>query len=199
MFIIEPLAKLINSFSKLPGIGSKTAMRLVFHVLKMSDEDVEEFAKNLYYAKKHVRYCERCGNLSETERCNICMDATRDQSLLCVVEDFKGIMAFERTNEYKGLYHVLGGVLSPIEGVGPEDIRIKELLHRLQSDEVKEIILATNPDVKGEATAIYLFKLIKPIGVKLSRIAHGIPVGGDLEYTDEVTLAKALEGRRELL
>jgi len=198
MFIIEPLAKLINSFSKLPGIGSKTAMRLVFHVIKMSDEDVEEFAKNLYYAKKNVKYCTVCGNLSDQDICSVCSDKKRDKSLLCVVEDFKDVLAFERTNEYKGLYHVLGGVLSPIEGVGPEDIRIKELLHRLQSDEVEEIILATNPDVKGEATAIYILKLLKPIGIIISRIAHGVPVGGDLEYTDEVTLAKALEGRRRL-
>ncbi len=198
MFIIEPLAKLINSFSKLPGIGSKTAMRLVFHVIKMSDADVEEFAKNLYYVKKNVKYCEKCGNLSDNDVCYVCADIKRDQSILCVVEDFKDVLAFERINEYRGLYHVLGGVLSPIEGVGPEEIRIKELLHRLKSDTVKEIILATNPDVKGEATAIYLQRLLKPIGVKLTRIAHGIPVGGDLEYTDDVTLAKALEGRREL-
>jgi recombination protein RecR len=198
MFIIEPLAKLINDFSKLPGIGAKTAMRLVFHVIKMSDEEVEQFAKDMYYAKKNVKYCKTCSNLTDKDICHICADTKRDSSILCVVEDFKDVLAFERTNEYRGLYHVLGGVLSPIEGVGPEDLKLKELVLRLKGEEVKEIILATNPDVKGEATAIYIQKLIKPIGVKVSRIAHGVPVGGDLEYTDEVTLTRALEGRREV-
>ena len=198
MYIIEPLAKLINHFSKLPGIGAKTAMRLVFHLIKMSDEEVEQFAKDMYHIKKSVKTCEVCGNISDHEVCHICADQKRDDSVICVVEDFKDVLAFERSGAFRGRYHVLGGVLSPIEGVGPEDINLKKLIHRLRGDEVKEVILATNPDVKGEATAVYIQKLIAPIGVKLSRIAHGIPIGGDVEYTDEVTLSKALEGRREL-
>jgi recombination protein RecR len=198
MYIIEPLAKLIGSFSKLPGIGAKTAMRLVFHVIKMSDEDIEEFAKNLYYAKKRIKACTQCGNISEEDICHICADVKRKQSLICVVEDFKDVLAFERTGEYQGVYHVLGGALSPIQGVGPEDIRIKELLLRLQQTDVSEVILATNPDVKGESTAVYIQKLLKPSGIMVTRIARGVPIGGDLEYTDEITLSKALEARREV-
>jgi len=198
MYIIEPLAKLINDFSKLPGIGAKTAMRLVFHLIKMTDEEVEQFAKDMFYAKKNVKYCSVCGNMTDKEKCHICSDAKRDNSIICVVEDFKDVLAFERINEYRGLYHVLGGVLSPIEGIGPEDLKLKELVLRLKGDEVTEVILATNPDVKGEATAVYIQKLIKPIGVTVTRIAHGVPIGGDLEYTDELTLSKALEGRREV-
>jgi len=198
MYIIEPLAKLINHFTKLPGIGAKTAMRLAFHVIKMSETDVEQFAKDMFYAKKNIKTCSVCGNLTNEDTCHICRDAKRDGSTVCVVEDFKDVLAFERTGEYRGLYHVLGGVLSPIDGVGPDDLNLKTLITRLRDDKVKEVIMATNPDVKGEATAVYIQKLLSPAGVKVSRIAHGVPIGGDLEYTDEVTLSKALEGRREI-
>ena len=198
MYIIEPLAKLIHHFSKLPGIGSKTAMRLAFHVIKMEKDDVKQFADDMIAAKAGIRTCSVCGNLTGQETCHICADVRRDASIVCVVEDFKDVLAFERTGEYRGLYHVLGGVISPMDGQGPDEINLKSLILRLKDDTVKEVILATNPDVKGEATAVYIQKLISPIGVKVSRIAHGVPIGGDLEYTDEVTLLKALEGRREL-
>ena len=198
MYIVEPLAKLIHHFSKLPGIGAKTAMRLAFHVIKMDEDAVKQFAEDMQAAKAGISTCKTCGNLTDKEICHICADTRRDASLICVVEDFKDVLAFERAGEYRGLYHVLGGVLSPLEGTGPEDLNLKSLIMRLKDDTVKEIILATNPDVKGEATAVYIQKLIAPIGVRVSRIAHGVPVGGDLEYTDEVTLQKALEGRREI-
>jgi len=198
MYIVEPLAKLIHHFSKLPGIGAKTAMRLAFHVIKMDEDAVKQFAEDMQTAKAGIRTCKTCGNLTDKEICHICADTRRDASVICVVEDFKDVLAFERGGEYRGLYHVLGGVLSPIEGNGPEDLNLKSLILRLKDDTVKEIILATNPDVKGEATAVYIQKLIAPIGVRVSRIAHGVPVGGDLEYTDEVTLQKALDGRREV-
>ncbi len=198
MYIIEPLAKLIHHFSKLPGIGAKTAMRLAFHVIKMDEAEVKQFAEDMLAAKAGIKTCSVCGNLTDRDVCHICADARRDASLVCVVEDFKDVLAFERTGEYRGMYHVLGGVLSPIEGTGPDELNLKALILRLRDDVVKEVILATNPDVKGEATAVYIQKLISPIGVKVSRIAHGVPIGGDLEYTDEVTLSKALEGRREI-
>ena len=192
------IEKLIESFEKLPSIGHKTATRLAFHMLNLNEESTKEFINSIIEAKKNLRYCSKCFNITETDPCPICSSPKRDQSTICVVEDVKDVVAMEKTHEFKGVYHVLHGSISPMNGIGPEDIKIKELLERLRDTNVKEIIIATNPRVEGEATAIYLSKLIKPIGIKVTRIAHGIPVGGDLEYTDEVTLSKALEGRREL-
>ena len=192
------IEKLIQSFEKLPSIGNKTAVRLAFHILNCSKEETDEFISAIVSAKENLKYCSICYNISDTDPCTICANVTRDKSVICVVEDVKDIIAMERTHEFKGVYHVLHGSISPMNGVGPDDIKIKELLARLMNGEVKEIILATNPRVEGEATAMYISKLVKPLGVKVTRIAHGIPVGGDLEYTDEVTLTKALEGRREL-
>lgn len=192
------IEKLIEAFEKLPSIGNKTAARLAFHILNSSKEEVDEFISSIVSAKENLKYCSICYNISDTDPCTICANAGRDKSIICVVEDVKDIVAMERTHEFKGVYHVLHGSISPMNGVGPDDIKIKELLARLMDRDVKEIILATNPRVEGEATAMYISKLVKPIGVKVTRIAHGIPVGGDLEYTDEVTLTKALEGRREL-
>ena len=192
------IEKLIESFEKLPSIGHKTATRLAFHMLNLNEESTKEFINSIIEAKKNLRYCSKCFNITETDPCPICSSPKRDQSTICVVEDVKDVVAMEKTHEFKGVYHVLHGSISPMNGIGPEDIKIKELLERLKDTDVKEIIIATNPRVEGEATAIYLSKLIKPIGIKVTRIAHGIPVGGDLEYTDEVTLSKALEGRREL-
>ena len=196
MYDIEILTRLTEWFSKLPGIGPKSAPRLAYHIIEMPPEDVKSFAQDMYKARLAVRYCKKCGNLTDREVCAICSDDTRDVSTLCVVKDSRDVAAFERTREYHGLYHVLGGTISPLEGIGPDDIRIKELLTRLGSEDIKEVILATNPDVQGEATAVYISKLIAPLGIKTTRIAHGIPVGGELEYTDEITLMKALEGRR---
>ena len=192
------IEKLIESFEKLPSIGHKTATRLAFHMLNLNIEDTQEFIKSIIEAKKNLKYCSKCFNITDTDPCPICSSPKRDQSTICVVEDVKDVVAMEKTHEFKGVYHVLHGSISPMNGIGPEDIKIKELLERLKETDVNEIIIATNPRVEGEATAIYLSKLIKPIGIKVTRIAHGIPVGGDLEYTDEVTLSKALEGRREL-
>ena len=192
------IEKLIEGFEKLPSIGHKTAVRLAFHILDASEEDVTEFINAITNAKANLKYCSECFNISDTDPCPICSSPKRDKSIICVVEDVKDIIAMERTHEFKGVYHVLHGSISPMNGVGPDDIKIKELLARLVKGTVKEVILATNPRVEGEATAMYLSKLIKPLGVKVSRIAHGIPVGGDLEYTDEITLTKALEGRREM-
>ena len=192
------IEKLIESFEKLPSIGHKTAARLAFYILNSSEEEMNEFVSSIINAKKNLRYCSKCYNISDTDPCQICGNVKRDQSIICVVEDVRDIVAMERTHEFKGVYHVLHGSISPMNGVGPEDIKIKELLARLMDGQVKEVILATNPRVEGEATAMYISKLIKPLGIKTTRIAHGIPVGGDLEYTDEITLMKALEGRREL-
>lgn len=192
------IEKLIESFEKLPSIGHKTAVRLAFHMLDLNEERTNEFIESIINAKKNLKFCSTCFNISDTDPCPICSSPRRDHGLICVVEDVRDILAMERTNEFKGVYHVLHGSISPMNGVGPEDIKIKELLQRLEANDTKEIILATNPRVEGEATAIYLSKLIKPFGIKCTRIAHGIPVGGDLEYTDEITLSKALEGRREL-
>ena len=178
--------------------GHKTAARLAFYMLNCSEEETNEFVSSIVNAKKNLKYCSKCYNLSDTDPCAICGNPKRDQSQICVVEDVRDIIAMERTHEFKGVYHVLHGSISPMNGIGPEDIKIKELLARLMDGQVKEVILATNPRVEGEATAMYLSKLIKPLGVTVTRIAHGIPVGGDLEYTDEITLTKALEGRREL-
>ena len=192
------IEKLIQSFEKLPSIGNKTAARLAFYILNASEEETNEFVNSIIDAKKNLKYCSKCYNISDTDPCMICSNPKRDQSVICVVEDVRDIIAMERTHEFKGVYHVLHGSISPMNGIGPDDIKIKELLSRLMDGHVKEVILATNPRVEGEATAMYLSKLIKPLGIKVTRIAHGIPVGGDLEYTDEITLTKALEGRREL-
>ena len=192
------IERLIENFEKLPSIGHKTATRLAFHMLNLKEEDTNEFINSIIEAKKNIKYCSKCFNITDTDPCPICSSPKRDQSTICVVEDVKDVVAMEKTHEFKGVYHVLHGSISPMNGIGPEDIKIKELLERLKDVDVKEIIIATNPRVEGEATAIYLSKLIKPIGIKVTRIAHGIPVGGDLEYTDEVTLSKALEGRREI-
>jgi len=192
------LLKLIEELKRLPGIGSKTAQRLAFFILNMEEEKVKELARAILEAKEKTRYCIKCCNISDEELCSICSDPTRDRGIICVVEDPRDVAAMEKTREYKGLYHVLHGVISPLDGIGPEDIKIKELLKRIEELPVKEIILATNPDVEGDATAIYISKLIKPLGIKVTRIAHGIPVGGDIEYADEVTLCMAIEGRREM-
>ena len=194
----KPLARLINEMSKLPGIGSKTAQRLAFYILSLEDKEAEQLAQSILIAKREMRYCSVCGNLTDTDPCSICSDPSRDETEICVVESPKDVMAMERIREFNGLYHVLHGVISPMDGVGPEDINLMSLLKRLQSSDVKELIIATNPNIEGEATAMYIARLIKPSGIKVTRIAHGIPVGGDLEYADEVTLLKAMEGRREL-
>ena|SRR5574344_473584 len=192
------IEKLIESFEKLPSIGNKTAVRLAFYMLNASESETEQFIKSIQDAKKNLKLCSKCYNISDTDPCPICSNPTRDQTKICVVEDVKDVIAIEKIHEYKGLYHVLHGSISPMDGIGPDDIKIKELLARLMDGEVKEVILATNPRVEGEATAMYISKLIKPMGIKATRLAHGLPVGGDLEYTDEFTLGKAFEGRTEL-
>lgn len=192
------IEKLIESFEKLPSIGHKTAIRLAFHMLDMTDEEITEFTTSITDAKKKLKYCSTCFNISDTDPCPICSNPKRDQSTICVVEDVRDIMAMERTHEYKGVYHVLHGTISPMNGIGPDEIKIKELLNRIRNNDIKEVIIATNPRVEGEATSIYISKLIKAFNIKVTRIAHGIPVGGDLEYTDEITLMKAMEGRREI-
>lgn len=194
----QPIAQLIEAFSRLPGIGARTAARLTFHVLKMEEDDVVNFAKALVNVKRHLHYCSICCNITDIDPCRICQDKSRDRSQICVIQDAKDLVAMERTREFHGYYHVLHGAISPMEGIGPDDIHVKELLNRLQDEEVQEIILATNPNIEGEATAMYLSRLIKPIGLKVTRIAHGLPVGGDMDYADEITLTKALEGRREV-
>ncbi len=198
MFYPEPISKLIEGFMKLPGIGPKTAGRLAFFVLSMKEDDVLDLAKALVNAKRQLSYCSVCNNITDVDPCHICRDKRRDHSVICVVQEPKDVVAMEKTREYEGLYHVLHGAISPMDGVGPEDIRIPDLLKRLGDEQVKEVILATNPNIEGEATAMYISRLIKPFGIRVTRIAHGLPVGGDLEYADEVTLSKALEGRREL-
>lgn len=198
MFFSPSIEKLVEAFEKLPSIGHKTAVRLAFHILNQSEEEVKEFTDAIQNAKVNLKYCSKCYNISDTDPCPICGNNKRDESIICVVEDVKDIIAMEKTHEFKGVYHVLHGSISPMNGIGPDDIKLKELISRLNPESVKEIILATNPRVEGEATAMYISKLVKPLGIKVTRIAHGIPVGGDLEYTDEITLTKALEGRREL-
>lgn len=195
--IIEPVAKLINQFAKLPGIGQKTAQRLAFYVIGMSDSDVENFALDLVHAKKAAVYCPNCGNLMQKGEalCGVCSDTVRDASCICVVSDIKDVLAIEKTREFKGVYHVLHGVISPMDGIGPDDINITGLIDRLARGGVSEVILATNPDVQGTATAAYIAKTIRPLVSKVTRIAHGVPIGADLEYTDEVTLSRAIEGR----
>ncbi|MNR03970.1 Recombination protein RecR [compost metagenome] len=194
----EPIAKLIDAFSRLPGVGPKTAGRLAFHVLRMKEEDVIDFAKSLVNVKRNLHYCSVCCNITDVDPCRICQDKSRDNSVICVVQEPKDLVALERTKEFEGYYHVLHGAISPMEGIGPDQIHIAELLKRLGDETVQELILATNPNIEGEATAMYLSRLIKPFGLRVTRIAHGLPVGGDLEYADEVTLSKAMEGRREL-
>ncbi len=194
----KPLEILINELSMLPGIGGKTAQRLAFHILSLDEREVNQLAGALTNAKQQMKYCSVCGNLTDTDPCRICSDPARRQDVICVVESPRDVMAMERIREFNGLYHVLHGVISPMEGVGPEDINLKSLITRLQASDVKELIVATNPNIEGEATAMFIARLIKPAGIKVSRIAHGIPVGGDLEYADEVTLLKSLEGRRQL-
>jgi recombination protein RecR len=193
---IEPIAKLIGAFSKLPGVGQKTAQRYALKVVGMSESEARDFADSILYAKANVRFCSVCGNYTDEEPCKICK--TRDRTLVCVVKDAKDILAIEKIRDYKGVYHVLNGVINPMEGVGPNDIRLKELVGRISSDGVKEVIVATNPDLEGEATALYVAKLLKPAGVKVTRIAQGVSIGSDLEYADEVTLSRALEDRKEM-
>ena len=195
---IAPIARLIEEFEKMPGIGHKTAQRLAFHVLDMAPGGVEKMANAILTAKKSVFYCETCQNLTDVNPCKVCAGSRRDASIICVVENPRDVIAMEKTREYKGLYHVLHGAISPMAGIGPEDIKIKELLTRIKENTVEEVIMATDPNIEGEATAMYISKLLKPLGIKVTRIAHGIPIGGDLEYADEVTLIKAMEGRREI-
>lgn len=195
---VIPLVKLIEQFERLPGIGKKTAQRLAFHVLDMPKESAYEFASAILEARDKIHRCKVCQNLTETDLCPICNDDQRDKSVICVVETPQDVLAFERTREYRGLYHVLHGLISPMDGIGPEQLYVKELMARTTDENLKEIIMATNPTVEGEATAAYLARLIKPMGIRATRLAYGIPVGGNLEYTDEVTLYRALEGRQEI-
>jgi recombination protein RecR len=197
-FYAAPISKLIEEFSKLPGVGNKTAQRLAFYILNMPKENAYNLSQAIIEAKEKIKHCSICYNITDTDPCAICGDVKRDNSMLCIVQEPRDIFAIEKTREYKGKYHVLHGAISPMEGIGPNEIYIKELLIRLQETDVAEIILATNPTIEGEATAMYIAKLIKPFGIKATRLASGIPIGGDLEYTDEITLSKALEGRREL-
>ncbi len=192
----KPLAQLIEFFQKFPGVGPKSAQRMAFHLLKMPLSEVQKFAKILVEAKENIHYCSICFNMSASDPCEICSDTRRDNSVICVVAETKDLIAIEKTREYKGLYHVLQGTLSPLDGIGVEDIRIKELLTRVTNADVSEVILALSPSVEGEATSMYITKLLKPFNIKISRIAFGLPVGSDLEYADEITLAKAIEGRR---
>ncbi len=195
---IEPIQRMVSELARLPGIGQKTAQRLAYHIVGLPLEDVHALAAALWQGRKAIRYCDRCGNFSSAELCGVCADEKRANGQICVVRDPRDVAAMERMHDYHGLYHVLHGTLSPMDGVGPNDIRIKELIARIGSEMVDEVILATNPDIEGEATATYIARILKPMGVKCTRIAHGVPVGSDLEYADEVTLSKAMEGRREL-
>ena len=195
---VEAISRLVNQLSKLPGVGRKTAQRLAYHIIAQPEEQVRELAVAIYNGKKQVHFCPVCGNFTDVDPCAICSNSDRRRDVVCVVKDPRDVNAIERMRDYNGLYHVLHGVISPMDGVRPEDIRISELMQRLASGEIKEVVLATNPDVEGEATAAYLSRLIKPMGIRVTRIAHGVPVGGELEYTDEVTLLRAFQGRREL-
>ncbi|EFQ56709.1 recombination protein RecR [Streptococcus downei F0415] len=198
MLYPTPIAKLIDSFSKLPGIGTKTATRLAFYTIGMSDEDVNDFAKNLLAAKRELTYCSVCGNLTDEDPCAICRDKTRDQSTLLVVEESKDVTAMEKIQDYHGLYHVLHGLISPMNGVGPDDINLKSLINRLMDSQINEVIVATNATADGEATAMYISRVLKPAGIKVTRLARGLAVGSDIEYADEVTLLRAIENRTEL-
>ena len=193
---IEPIARLINEFSKLPGVGKKSAQRYAYKIINMTESEAQEFAAAILNVKKKVKYCKVCGNFTENDECDICKE--RDGRVICVVKEPKDVIALEKLHEYKGVYHVLHGVINPMEGVGPNDIRIRELLARLNEGNVEEVILATNPDVEGDATAMYIAKLIKPLGVKVTRLSRGIPVGSEIEYTDDVTLSRAFVERKEI-
>lgn len=194
----RPMGKLIGELTKLPGIGPRTGQRLAFYILGLNDAETKQLADSIIEAKKNIKYCSQCNNLTENDPCNLCSSSERNENLICVVESSKDVIAMEKTGEFKGLYHVLHGSISPMDGIGPDDIKIKNLLPRLKEGETEEVIIATDPNAEGDATAMYLAKLLKPLGLKVTRIAHGLPVGGDLEYADEVTLSKALEGRREM-
>ncbi len=194
----QPIANLISKLTRLPGIGPKTAQRLAFFIMSGSNDEARDLAMAIVDAKKKIKYCSVCCNLTDTDPCLMCRSSDRDKEVICVLEHPRDIIAMERTREYRGLYHVLHGAISPIDGIGPEDLKIREFLNRLEEGSIKEVIVATDPDVEGEATALYLARLIKPLGIRVTRIAHGLPIGGDLEYADEVTLGKALLGRREL-
>lgn len=196
--MIEPIARMVNQLSRLPGVGRKTAQRLAYHIVSMPEEQVRDLAAAIFNGKKQVHFCSVCGNYTTDDPCAICRDDERRNGLLCVVRDPRDVMAMERMRDFNGQYHVLHGVISPMQGVGPDDIRIRELVERLKTGAYTEVILATNPDVEGEATASYIARLIRPMGIRVTRIAHGIPVGADLEYTDEVTLSKAFSGRSEM-
>ena len=195
---IEPLAKLVNAFSKLPGIGGKTALRLAYHTIKAPEGDINELVEALTQIRQKIKYCSCCGNFCEGETCEICSDTRRDKSVICVVKDPRDVIAMEKTGSFKGVYHVLHGVISPLDGVGPEKLKIRELLARLSDSSVREVIMATDPTVEGEATASYISRLVKPMGIKITRLAYGVPVGANLEYADTVTLQRALEGRNEI-
>lgn len=197
-FFAPPVERLIEAFARLPGIGQKTAQRLAFHILDLPKEEAERFADAIRDAKAKTFCCKRCQNLTDSETCRICADASRDQKTICVVADPRDVVAFERTKEYKGLYHVLHGTLAPMNHIGPDDIRIRELVQRVAAEETKEVILATNPDTEGEATAMYIARLLQPFGIRITRLAYGIPVGGHLEFVDEITLTRALEGRHDI-
>lgn len=188
--------ELIDELSRLPGVGPKSAQRIAFHLLQTEDDQAKRLAQVLLEVKERVRFCDTCGNVAEDVLCNICRDPRRQQTAICVVEESKDVQAIERTREFRGLYHVLGGAISPIEGIGPDNLRIKELMSRLSNPEVQEVIIATDPNLEGEATATYLTRMLSPLGIRISRLASGLPVGGDLEYADEVTLGRAFEGRR---
>ncbi|MCL2677042.1 MAG: recombination mediator RecR [Streptococcaceae bacterium] len=198
MYYPEPIAKLMESFSKLPGIGQKTATRLAFYTIGMEDQDINEFAKNLLSAKRDLMFCSICGNLTEQDPCAICQDQSRDKTIILVVEESKDVLALEKMREYNGLYHVLHGAISPLNGISPDEINIKSLITRLMDSEVQEVIVATNANSDGEATAMYLSRMIKPAGIKVTRLARGLAVGSDIEYADEITLSKAVENRQEL-
>ncbi|OIN96909.1 recombination protein RecR [Candidatus Desantisbacteria bacterium CG1_02_38_46] len=198
MFYAKALQKLIDELNKLPGIGPKTAQRLALHILRINEKEARSLAQAILEVREKIRSCSVCNNLTEADPCPICQDENRLHSVLCVVEEPDDLVAFERTRQYKGLYHILGGAISPLEGVNPEDLNIDRLLERIKKGKVEEVILATNPNIEGEATALYIARLIKPLGVKVTRLAHGLPVGGDLEFADEITLSMALEGRKEM-
>lgn len=197
-YYVSPLQNLIDEFRKLPGIGTKTAQRLAYHVLNLPEEKAFRFSEAIVEAKRKITYCKVCQNFSDSDLCSVCANPVRDKSVILVVESPKDVMQIEKTNEFKGVYHILHGAISPMDNIGPDDIRIKELMTRVSSGDVKEVIMATNPNLEGETTAMYISKLLKPFGIKTTRIAHGVPVGGELEYADEVTLARALKGRVEL-
>jgi len=197
-YYAEPVARLIEQLGKMPGIGPKTAQRLAFYLLNNDPKESKELASAIIDAREKIKYCTVCSNLTDIDPCIICRDESRNRAVICVVEEPRDVVAIEKTREYRGLYHILQGTISPMDGIGPDELKIKELLSRLQDAGIGEIIVATNPDIEGEATAMYLARLIKPLGIRVSRLAHGLPVGGDIEYADEVTLSKAFEGRREI-